>query len=318
MLKPEHLQYISRAPRAKLDHETLKALAAICANGKTTTLLGFNDYAKHLINMFSETITGVQDEHYTGITYRNITVGTVEFTDTEQFVVCDYEELFEYKKKIYSECHQKRVPFLFAPKYENKSTAVVNFIQQDALYRGIFNATARPASMLSEPGLFSLLEALRSTLPLDGAVAEIGAWQGGAAWHMAKLLELTGSNKRLCTFEMGEALASNNAQGIVCEEQFARDLSFYPRSECYFGPAIAALEAHLNDTKLSFVFIDFGYVENIMDFVWERMVPGAVMLLDNYGHTLGHPDLFDAFLAERGATAIRQHNNPSALVMKHK
>jgi hypothetical protein len=311
-------RYIAAAPKVQIDVDTLAQLSRFLATGKATMLLGFNDYAKHLINLHTDTVVGVMDfrKSHQGITYRQKAVAPVGWQECEQFVVCDYSSLFAYKRAIYARCAKERKAFLFAGHYNKQQTKVVEFIHQDPLYQGIFDTTPRPATMLAESGLFNTLELLRSTLMLPGDVAEVRAWQGGSAWHIARMLHLTGSTKGLFTFDMGETMPATNPQGIVCEDQMRADLGFYPHTQCFFGPATASLP-QLDNRTFSFVFIDFGFVENILDFFWSGMTPGAVLLMDNYGHTLGHPDLFDAFLEARGSTAVRTYKQPDSFAIKH-
>ena len=316
MLDASHTSYINTTPRANMDRETLTALANLCSNGKRTVILGFNDYAKHLINMFGDQIVCVLDFKYAGISFRDVEVREPEWCETAQFLVCDYRNMFIYKKLLYKQCHKLRVPFLFARTYEKSKTVLIDFPVQEPIYQQVFNDTPRPATMLSQKALFFLLEMLKSVEKVEGEVVEIGAWQGGAAWHMARLLEILGSKKELHTFEMGEELKRDNGQGIICHDQMRSDLSFYPHTYCHFGPAITSMRKYLSDKSLSFVFLDFGYSEAILNFAWEHMSIGAVLLLDNYAHTLGHPDLFDDFLSERDATAVRLYKDATAFAIK--
>lgn len=316
-LSPDKISYIARAPNVEIDKPTLTRLAEMTAQKSNTVLLGYNDYTKHLINMFASQISHVVDEKYAGISFRGVEVRPMgDFPDCEQMVVCSYPDFMKFKIHYFGQAHQKRIPFLFPDKYGAETTKIVDYIRLDPLYQKINEDAANcPPTMMSEAGMFFILELLRSCLSLDGDVAEVGAWQGGSAWQMARMLHLTGSDKLLHTFEMGEDLASDNPQGIVSHQQMERDLAFYPGARCHFGPAITSLKT-IQEGALCFCFIDFGYTEAVLDICFKMLVPGGIMLLDNYGHALGHPDLFDAFFAKHGLTVIRQSKSPVAFVIK--
>jgi predicted O-methyltransferase YrrM len=312
--------YIARAPAARLDKPTLSAMSSLIKGRDGVVLLGFNDYAKHLINMFGAAIASVIDDRYQGLDFRGTAVVAAEDTlpEAQCFLICDYDRFYDYKARYYAEAAARRIPFLFPDKYGTETTKVVDFARLDPVHQAIrAGREAAPASMLSEDGLFFTLEMLRGCMMLDGDVAEVGAWQGGSAWYLARMLDQYGSDKRLHVFEMGETLAQNNPQGIVCEAQMRRDLGFYPHAECHFGPATPHLEAlHEQGARFSFIFLDFGFSERILSLCYEALVPGGVLLLDNYGHALGHPDMFDQFFAERGTTAIRMARSPVAFSIK--
>jgi predicted O-methyltransferase YrrM len=309
--------YVSRTPAVGIDRATLQELAGFVESGRTAVLLGFNDYAKHLINMFPGQVVQVMDRQFQEIGFREVPVSLLgtDLPTCDQVVVCDYDSLLTFKRAYYAETARRRIPFRFATKYGSEATKIVDFIRLDPLYHDIFASSGEsPPTMMSEGGLFFLLELLRSCLDVPGEVAEVGAWQGGSAWYIAKFLRSVGSTKQLHVFEMGESLRRDNPQGIVCHDEMQARLSFYDNAICHFGPAIESL-AGVSAT-FAFVFIDFGFSAPVMEQCWDRLADGGIMLLDNYGHTLGHPDLFDAFLEERDASVIRLYRSPVAFAFK--
>jgi hypothetical protein len=319
MLEPEKTRYIARAPRVAVEPATLTRLAEFCAAGDRTLLLGYNDYAKHLVNLFGTRIVGVIDVsgRYEGIEFRGVPVlSPSDWRECDQVLVCDHSQLLFFKRMFFTRCTQEKIAFRFADTYGTESMKVVDFAVQDPLYRTILHGSdQRPPSMLSEPGVFALLELLRSCLALDGEVADVGAWQGGSAWYMARLLALHGSDKKLFVFDKGEELGPDNPQGIVGDQQMARDLAFYPAATVLFGNVVHTMR-DLDAELFAFVFLDFGWVESIVDFFYQRLAVGGIMLLDNYGHTLGHPDEFDAYFERHGATVVRQYRSPVGFVVK--
>lgn len=318
MNESERARYIAAAPNVDIDKQTLTILANAVAAKDRSLLLGFTDYAKHIMNMFPEKIAGVIDDRYAGISFRGIPVSPVasDLPAYDQMVVCDYRKALIYKSRFYETCMTQRKPFYVADKYGAETTKVVDFIRLDPVYQAIWSRKQlAPSTMLSEAGLFFVCELLRSCLDLPGDVAEVGAWQGGSAWYIAQMLHEAKSEKQLHVFDMGEELKHDNPQAIVCHEQMVKDLAFYPHTKCYFGAATPHLKT-LIGKQLSFAFLDFGYNEFILSTLYDALTPGGILLLDNYGHMLGHPDQFDALLAKRRAIAIRMYKSPVSFVIK--
>lgn len=317
MLDTASESYIAKARPIGLDKDTLRELASLVLTSDKIVLLGFNDYAKHLINMFPGRILMVIDEKYDGIQFRGIQVQKASgLPDCDQLVVCAYEKLFTYKCHYYADAAKRKIKFSVASKYGTERTKVLDFLHLDPLYQSIWAERSNsPSSMMSDAGMFFLLELLRNTLSLPGSVAEVGAWQGGSAWHIAKVLKACAPEKDFHVFDIGEKHAADNPQGIVSEEQMVRDLAFYPNVTCHFGPAISALKS-LEPKDLCFCFIDFGFNNSVMETCYDMVVPGGILLLDNYGHVGGHPDQFDAFFEARGTRVVRQSKSPVAFSIK--
>jgi len=295
----------------------LSELAKLLAVRKNCTLLGFNDISKHLANMYPENVVAIQDSKISeDMNYRGIPIRGMEKVDKcESAILCDFAGLYKYKK-IVEEIYKGAVSFAFANSYSGSSAKVVDFSVHDTTIESIFSSSASaPPTMMSKRDIFQILQFLEHCLDIEGDVAEVGAWQGGSAWYIAQYLAKKNSRKAFFVYEMGEELDRTNPQGIVCEDEMKRSLSFYPTTKCHFGSALPHLE-ELEKTRLSFVFLDFGYSEKILDILYDKMTPGAVIILDNYGHTLGHPDKFDLFFEKRGNSVIRSFGSPTGIVIK--
>lgn len=297
--------------------DTVKELSILVEKGSPATLLGYNDYTKHVINLSLEHVVAVVDDRYAGMSFRDVPVlRESEVPDCKQVVACDYGRIVDFKRKHHATLQSRRIGFKVASKYGDVSTRSVDWTKQDPVYAEIFaQESQRPTSMIGINGILNVLEHLRACLMLPGDVAEIGAWQGGSAWSMAKFLERTGSKKQLHVFDLGEKQDRASAQAIVCEDEMRRALSFYPGARCVFGDALEGLRK-LEGRQFCFAFLDFGFDERIMTEIWDRLVPGAILVMDNYGYLEGHPYLFDAFIEARRSTVIRRHGTPIATAFK--
>lgn len=156
VLNSAQLGYISRAPNVGIDKPTLTRLAEMIEGKSDTILLGFNDYTKHLINMFCDNIRYVVDPKYAGVEFRGVTVRPLgEFERCGQMLVCSYPDFMVLKEHYFAAAQKARVPYLFPDKYGADTTKIVDFWRLDPLYKKIIKEAADcPPSMMSEPGLF--------------------------------------------------------------------------------------------------------------------------------------------------------------------
>ena len=101
--RPEHIAYINSVLSAGVDRATLMQIYKICAMRKRFCIIGYNDYAKHIINLLPGSIEHIidDDESVVGITYRGHTVfrSDIDITSTV-LVFCKYEYISEYTAKI--------------------------------------------------------------------------------------------------------------------------------------------------------------------------------------------------------------------------
>lgn len=311
--------YLERTESLGICKDTLQDLARIVEkNGLATVLVGFNDYAKHLINMFPGQIVAVMDEHYGGITFRDVPVlpPTQPLPDCRHVLACDFEKIVEAKKFYAEALRKQKAIYSYAAKYEGTSTRKIDIVRQDPLLREVFSPRhRRPTSMMGEAGASQILEQLRACLMLEGDVAEIGAWQGGSAWCIAKYLSLVGSQKTLFVFDYGEMQPRDKPRSLVCEDQMRRDFSDFSLARLFFGPARDRVAEAITG-RLCFVFLDFGWNNEIIPFVYERLTLGGIMLFDNYGFTAGEPDKFDTFFEAQGSPVVRTYGSTRAFVIK--
>ena len=222
-------RYLDDLKRLPICQETVRQLAMIvAANDLATVLIGFNDYSKHLINLFPDLIVAVIDDHYAGIDFRDVPVQSTSqpLPDCKRLLVCDYDKIIESRRHYSDEIKPGKLVLSFASSYEGRSTRKLDIVRHDPLLREVFSTRhRRPSSMMGEAGASQILEQLRACLMLEGDVADIGAWQGGSAWWMAKYMSLLGVQKRLFVFDYGEQQPREKPQSIVCEEQMKRDLA---------------------------------------------------------------------------------------------
>lgn len=309
---------VSETPTVFVDHEALENLSTRCGQpGVRAALVGFGEYAKHLINLHPEHIVGVYDPdaRFQGIWFRSVPVVSIETRlECNLIACCEYKLTYDFMREV-----AKRYPGVegyVPPRLHYKSTNDVKVFDQEALYRQIFReAVEAPISMMGIEKLQLLMEILRYGLQFDGHVVEMGSWQGGSTWYIAKLLQLTNQSRTLYAMDLFEQHMIYPT-ATSCTDEVRRRLAFYDELVCIEGLVDAdECLARISSGPICFAHIDLGCLPKAMSFVWDRMPSGAPMLLDNYGHlaaTWEFEDFFDAV----GARIIRFPWSEQGLVLK--
>lgn len=167
----------------------------------------------------------------------------------------------------------------------------------DAAFREAYGKIA-PYTLVDRYRCFELWNLVRQTSHLDGAVLEVGVWRGGTGALLAEASRLVGSTSPvyLC----------DTFSGVV--KAGARD-GFYSGGE-HADTSLRIVEALVRDTLglssvtiLSGVFPDetgeriagcrfrlchidvdvYESARGIFEWVWPRLVPGGVVVYDDYG-----------------------------------
>jgi hypothetical protein len=146
----------------------------------------------------------------------------------------------------------------------------------------------------------AILSAIANSSPMGGAFAEVGVYLGGTAWHLAKIARIRDVNLYLydtfkglpyCHTEKGDSLEvgmfedtsaalvrSSIPDAIICE-------GIFPDTLVDMGP-------------LSFVHCDCDQYEAINQTIlklYPILVPGGIMVFDDYYHLKGATDVVDEY-----------------------
>jgi hypothetical protein len=147
--------------------------------------------------------------------------------------------------------------------------------------------------------LFALCEAAEAALPLDGAFAEIGCWDGGTTVFLHRHLRGKGPEPvYYCIDTFGgftdEDIAVERQRGKT--EDYKRHF-FYNSRECFertmalngiqravVVQADASTFDYSNLPPLAFVLVDVDLLRPVRSGMlgcWERLVPGGIMVVDD-------------------------------------
>ena len=295
-------------------------VSALGDQDRRVVVAGFTDYAKHLINLFPDRVVAVwDDEPVVGIRFRGVPVVAELPDDVTTVVGTRYADLYQLQQRILSRVGPP-VRFVYPKQLDGHSTRVISTELQTPFYRRLLTdptteaATSR--SMMGLDKIVFLVELLRSVAGRDGAVAEIGVWQGGSAYFLAAALEQMGVEKDLYLFDFFEEHDPRHPKGIMCADEMDRTFARFSGVQMVAGDIRESISS-LSDRPLCFVHYDMGFQKSIVDVIAANLVPGGIILLDNYGHLAGRPGQFDSYFAERGLHVTRVPYTEQAIVFNN-
>jgi predicted O-methyltransferase YrrM len=296
-------------PGYLVDHENLLDLEArISAQGVRACLVGFGEYAKHLINKFPDRVVAVYDPETwkQGIRFRGIPVTDVpEKHDVNLILACEYSLLYDYLPKIVR--LYGNVAYHFSARMNYKASNDVNVFEQEELYKHLArNASDAPPSMMGKEKINLLIEMMRFGLTKPGDIVEMGTWQGGSAWFMGKALTFMGESRRLVLMDLFEQHVMDPTATMCTDEIRRRMAAVYDRVEFVVGLVDdEACLAKIRGRPICFAHMDLGPQPTALACLWDNLSPGAPLLLDNYGHLQAPTWAFDSFFEQNGTRVIR-------------
>jgi hypothetical protein len=163
--------------------------------------------------------------------------------------------------------------------------------------------------------------AAQYALPIPGDFVECGVNRGGFSRLVVDYLALQRSDKKFYLLDTFSGLVPK----YVSEEEKGRGLlDAYHYQDCYQAvketfadcPNVVIVRGAVPETlpevraeQIAFISIDMNCVEPEIaaaNAFWDRISPGGIMVLDDYGHPLhvAQKRAFDAFASDRGVTIL--------------
>lgn len=176
--------------------------------------------------------------------------------------------------------------------------------------------TEKPYSMLAEGHLHNLEEIARETPP-GHAMAEVGVYKGGSAWHLARVADERAVPLHLFDTFTGIPIAEPDDSNKVGDfaDTFEHDVrAALPHAQFHVGLFPDTLPPSGMET-LAFVHCDcdqYYSVRSVIDLLWHRIVPGGVMAFDDMDTNGGRRAIFETFPVQMDGNfhtrpAIHQH-----------
>jgi O-methyltransferase len=191
----------------------------------------------------------------------------------------------------------------------------------------------RPYTLTTPERIYAVAQATRYLVKADiaGAFVECGVWRGGSTMAAAKtLVDLGAADRELYLFDTFEGMTKPtdvdlDVQGLKAAEEFERtktgeDSSTWvqvPLAEVkanvaktgYDSSLVHYVKGKVEDTlpdnapdKIAFLRLDTDWYQSTkheMETLWPRLVPGGVLIVDDYGHWKGSRQAVDEYIAEK-------------------
>ncbi|MBI2095447.1 MAG: class I SAM-dependent methyltransferase [Candidatus Omnitrophica bacterium] len=232
-----------------------------------------------------------------------------------------------------------RLTQIFGEKKEDKAQAARFFEPaMDKGFKPVFE-TARKYTMTLPERMYNLYLATQyvASRGIPGDLVECGVWKGGSAMAMALTLLGMGDKSRTIylydTFEgmsrpsekdvdyygnTGEAIwvpelkEDHNAWAYCPLEEARRNLvsTGYPEDKLKFvkGRAEETL-AHTVPEKIAILRLDTDWYESTYQelvYLFPKLSPGGVLLVDDYGHWKGSKEAVDRYFKEKNVQMLLQ------------
>lgn len=185
---------------------------------------------------------------------------------------------------------------------------------------------AREKTLADEPRAHTLYQLARHASRLEGAFAEIGVYRGGTASLLARVADDAG--RELHLFDTFAGMPETDPERDLHAAGDFHDTSLESvrrflapfRSPRFHQGEFPSTAAGLEALRFSLVHVDVDIaaaVESCCAFFYPRLVPGGVMVLDDYGFTScpGAKSAADAFFADKPEPLLHLSTS-QAIVLK--
>lgn len=196
--------------------------------------------------------------------------------------------------------------------------------QEAAGFEALWPA-ARTRTLVDEPRAHTLFQLARHASRLEGSFAEIGVYRGGTATLLAHVTDR--AKRPLHLFDTFAGMPETDARDLHIAGDFAdtsladvkRFLTGHTSVQFHQGE-FPGTAGPVTNEKFAFVHVDVDIASSVdacCAFFYPRMVPGGVMIFDDYGFTScpGAKTSTDAFFADKPEPVMHLVTS-QALVLK--
>ncbi|MFI5181360.1 MAG: TylF/MycF/NovP-related O-methyltransferase [Thermoanaerobaculia bacterium] len=163
----------------------------------------------------------------------------------------------------------------------------------DATFQEIYSIVA-PVTFVSIESCHTLWTLGQQVLPLQGDFLECGVYQGGTARLLAELLARKGPGRSLHLFDTFTGMPPSGPHDLHKEGDF-HDTSLPRVRQCvghadlvrYHPGRIPETFSGIGSIRIAFAHVDVDLYQAVRDccaFIFPRLVPGGVIVFDDYGY----------------------------------
>lgn len=187
----------------------------------------------------------------------------------------------------------------------------------------------KPYSLTSPERMFGLYQALRYVVEnrIEGAIVECGVWKGGSMLLAAlTLLELGDTSRELWLFDTFDGMTEPGPEDVPIEGASAQHFfevptlrvgiaqvatlmfgSGYPLGRIRYAVGDVCQTAQEWSGPIALLRLDTDWYASTraeMEWLYPHVVPGGVVIVDDYGHWQGNGKAVDEELAALGERPI--------------
>lgn len=207
----------------------------------------------------------------------------------------------------------------------------------------------RPYTMTSPDKLHALISAARYVHAHDipGAIVECGVWRGGSMHSVARTLDARGDHSRdLYLFDTYEGMPPPSDRDVRADGSTAADLlaktsksslvwavatlddvrSGFEENISYPAEKIHYVVGKVEDTipgeapdQIAILRLDtdwYASTKHELEHLWDRLSPGGVLIIDDYGSWQGSREATDEWLAETGVPLLLMRAGRARVAVK--
>jgi O-methyltransferase len=172
---------------------------------------------------------------------------------------------------------------------------------------------ARPYTLVTPESAWILYSVAGQALALEGEFWEAGVYRGGTARMLRQLVESRGASRRLRLFDSFEGMrVADSSRDFHRSGDFADDASLdvvqrrvgTPDFVSWHPGWIPETFRGLEASKIALAHVDVDLHDSVLaccEFIYPRLVPGGVLLFDDYGYVTcpGARQAVDAYFSDK-------------------
>lgn len=169
-----------------------------------------------------------------------------------------------------------------------RSSNPIRLWDEDSSFLSLFSKI-ESHTLVDKKRAYQIYQLAGQAQHIDGDMAEVGVYRGGTAM----LISMVAKHRPLHIFDTFEGMPGTGEHDMVQEGDFA-DTSFESVKSYLSGceninmykGLFPETAGPVQDRQFSFVYIDVDMYQSVKDccnFFYRRVVPGGIMLFDDYG-----------------------------------
>lgn len=282
----------------------------------SVALFGVNDLSVALLEKYPEKCVTLVcfDAEEKKLVYPQLPIISVDdymANPANNMVITDEPLKFEYLETIYRFMYDKGVTFL-----ENVPVWYDYSHYYPKLYDCQYRETEQNLPVecsIPVDSKIRIIDCIRTIEPLDGDVLELGTGYGGSTYFIADTLRRLKSKKHITTIDRFERTPYLPGLSV---DLVREKLAEFSNIRIVKGDFLNSLKT-LDMKKISFCFWDAYATPDTLPYVYPKIVPAGILLIDNYIHgcttNWGKP-LADLFFRDKPEKIIRIGNTQGMMI----